>query len=256
MTNERLYEFLEHKYRLYNTIRFIETDPISIPHQFTKKEDIEISGFLSATIAWGQRKTIINNGNKIIQLMEMAPYDFIINHEVGDLNRFDNIKHRTFNSEDLRYFIKSLKNIYKNHQGLEGVFSTQINSESEDVKMSLTYFKEIFFEIPHPDRTKKHVSDPGKGSAAKRINMFLRWMARNDQTGVDFGLWNKISPSQLICPLDVHSGTNARDLGLLNRKQNDWKAAKELTENLKAFDATDPVKYDFALFGLGALEDF
>ncbi len=255
MTNEQLHDFLEHKYKLYNSARFIETDPISIPHHFTNKEDIEISGFLSASIAWGQRKTIINNANKMIRLMDMAPYDFILNYEDHDLNRFDAFKHRTFNGEDLKHFIRSLKNIYTNCGGLEGVFSSQYLKE-EDVKESLINFKKVFFEIPHPERTRKHVSDPAKGSAAKRTNMFLRWMVRKDTGGVDFGIWNAINPSQLICPLDVHSGSNARDLGLLLRKQNDWKAAKELTENLKQFDPNDPVKYDFALFGLGALEDF
>ena len=248
---QEIYQLLEEKYDQFNRKSFIASDPISIPHLFSKKEDIEIAGFLAATIAWGQRKTIINNANKLVKLMDNSPYDFILNHTIKDLLRFNEFKHRTFNSIDICYFITSLKNIYNNHNGLESVFS-----EKEDMQNAIHYFKTIFFELEHPNRTTKHVSDPLKNSAAKRINMFLRWMVRNDKRGVDFGIWNSIKTECLMCPLDVHSGNVARKLGLLKRSQNDWKAVTELTNNLKKFDLKDPVKYDFSLFGLGVFEKF
>ena len=249
-----LKEFLEEKVIQYNHPRFIESDPIQIPHQFSLKEDIEISGFLSATIAWGNRKSIINNAKKMMVLMDNSPYDFIINHKDPDLIKLQPFVHRTFNGHDFIQFIKSLQHIYKIHDGLESVFTKHAVENS--LQPSISQFKEIFFEVEHLERTKKHISDPLKGSSAKRINMFLRWMVRKDNAGVDFGLWKNISPSQLSCPLDVHTGNIARKLGLLKRTQNDAKALSELDQNLRKMDIEDPVKYDFALFGLGVFEKF
>lgn len=249
-----LKEFLEEKVVQYNHPRFIESDPIQIPHQFTLKEDIEISGFLSAVIAWGNRKSIINNAKKMMLLMDHTPYDFIMNHTNNDLARLQTFVHRTFNGLDFIQFIQSLQHIYKIHSGLESVFSKHTGEHS--LQPAISRFKEIFFEIEHLERTKKHISDPLKGSSAKRINMFLRWMVRKDNAGVDFGLWENISPSLLSCPLDVHTGNIARKLGLLKRMQNDAKALSELDQNLRKMDIEDPVKYDFALFGLGVFEKF
>ncbi|CAN5334609.1 TIGR02757 family protein [soil metagenome] len=243
--------FLEEKYDKYNRIDFIESDPVSIPHQFSKKEDIEIAGFLAATIAWGQRVTIINNANKMMKLMGNSPYDFVMSAKAKDLKHFDGFVHRTFNSVDAAFFIKSLQNIYKNHDGLEKAFS------KPDCMQAINNFRELFFSIEYPHRTGKHVSNPAENSSAKRLCMYLRWMVRTDKRGVDFGIWNKkLLPFHLMCPLDVHSGNVARKLGLLKRTQNDWKAVEELTINLRKFDANDPVKYDFALFGLGVFEKF
>ncbi len=251
---KQLKEFLDLKVSQYNNPKFIETDPIQIPHKFTKKEDIEISGFLTATIAWGNRKSIINNANRLVNLLDSAPYDFVINHEKTDLDKLTSFVHRTFNGDDCIQFIKSLQHIYKNHNGLEAVFSK--HKEKASLQLSISKFKTVFFEIEHLQRTQKHISDPLKNSAAKRINMFLRWMVRRDNTGVDFGIWNQISPSILSCPLDVHSGNVARKLELLLRKQNDAKALLELDIALRNLDPLDPVKYDFALFGLGVFEGF
>lgn len=249
-----LHEFLEEKVARYNNPNFIESDPILIPHSFTLKEDIEIAGFLAATIAWGNRKMIIQNAKKIMDLMGNAPYDFILSHTTNDLERLDNFVHRTFNGQDLTYFVKALSHLYSNHQGLEGVFSR--NQEPNTMQNSIAAFKKVFFEIEHSVRTEKHISDPWNNSAAKRINMFLRWMCRKDQKGVDFGIWESIPMSILSCPLDVHSGNVARKLGLLHRKQNDAKALQELDTNLRLLDPKDPIKYDFALFGLGVFEKF
>lgn len=248
---QEIYQLLEEKHNLFNRKTFIESDPIAIPHLFTKKEDIEIAGFLAATIAWGQRKTIINNASKLVQLMDSSPYEFVLQHQQKDFIRFKDFKHRTFNSIDISYFITSLKNIYTKHNGLEAVFS-----KNEDMRLAINHFKQVFFEMEHPERTTKHVSDPLKNSAAKRINMYLRWMVRKDKRGVDFGIWKNINPNNLMCPLDVHSGNVARKLGLLKRTQNDWKAVVELTDILKEFDSEDPIKYDFSLFGLGVFEKF
>lgn len=244
-------DLLEEKVLQYNSPKFIESDPIQIPHQFSRKEDIEIAAFLTATISWGNRKMIITNAQKLMNIMGNSPYDYVM--ESKQLAP-ENFVHRTFNATDLQYFMRGLRHIYKNHEGLEAVFNKF--SEPNSIQGSIHHFKKLFFEIEHPERTQKHVSDPYKGSAAKRINMFLRWMVRNDNTGVDFGLWNTISPSILSCPLDVHSGNVARKLGLLNRKQNDAKALKELDDKLRIMDPQDPVKYDFALFGLGVFEKF
>lgn len=252
LNHQEILELLEDKYDKFNRSSFIESDPIVVPHLFTKKEDIEIAGFLAATIAWGQRITIIKNANQLVQLMDLAPHDFVMNHTKKDLQRFQNFKHRTFNAVDVEFFITSLKHIYSKHQGLEAVFSKHPNNMQE----SIHYFRKVFFEIDHPHRTKKHVSDSMNNSAAKRINMFLRWMVRNDNRGVDFGIWKNISPKNLMCPLDVHSGNVARKLGLLKRTQNDWRATAELTESLRRFDQNDPIKYDFSLFGLGVFERF
>ncbi len=254
MTKSELKSFLDEKVDLYNNPKFIESDPIQIPHQFSIKEDIEIAGFLAATIAWGNRKMIINNAKKMMDLMGNSPYDFIINHEEHHLEKLEHFVHRTFNSDDLVGFIKCLQNIYKNHNGLEAVFAQ--HQEANSMQKSISEFKKTFFEIEHHNRTQKHVSDPLNNSAAKRINMFLRWMVRRDNKGVDLGIWKSISSAALSCPLDVHSGNVARKLGLLTRKQNDAKALAELDANLRQLDANDPVKYDFALFGLGVFEKF
>lgn len=249
-----LKEFLDEKVELYNNPNFIESDPIQIPHQYTLKEDIEISGFLASTIAWGNRKMIINNSKKMMDLMGNSPYDFVMNSNENDLSCLENFVHRTFNGQDFVGFIKSLKNIYENHGGLESIFDKYQGKDS--MQNAIVEFKKIFFEIPHHSRTEKHISDPSKNSSSKRINMWLRWNCRQDNKGVDLGIWKNISPSLLSCPLDIHSGNVARKLGLLNRKQNDAKALAELDSNLRKLDANDPVKYDFALFGLGVFEKF
>lgn len=252
MNKIELKEFLDEKVELYNNKTFIESDPIQIPHLYSLKEDIEIAGFLTATIAWGNRKMIINNAKKMVELMGNSPYDFVIHHSESDLKPLEKFVHRTFNGTDFISFIRSLQHIYQSHKGLEAVFS----KENPNLQQTISEFKSLFFEIPHEIRTEKHISDPLNGSAAKRINMYLRWMVRNDNKGVDFGIWNSITPAALSCPLDVHSGNVARKLGLLTRKQNDAKALAELDKTLRELDPNDPVKYDFALFGLGVFEGF
>ena len=247
-----LKEFLDIKSEEYNNTSFIENDPIQIPHKFKKKEDIEISGFLTASIAWGNRKSIINSSKRMMELMDNDPHQFIINHTDNDLKSLLGFVHRTFNGYDFIQFVKSLKNIYCNHGGLEMVFFN--NMKDNSLHNSIHQLKNIFFEKEHLKRTRKHVSDPCKGSAAKRINMFLRWMVRKDDKGVDFGIWNSINQKYLSCPLDVHSGNIARKLGILKRKQNDHQAVLELDNSLRKFDESDPVKYDFALFGIGVNE--
>lgn len=254
MTPAELKEFLDEKVIEFNNPKFIDSDPIQIPHQYSLKEDIEISGFLTATISWGNRKMIIKNAQRMTELMGNSPFDFVMSHNEQHLKNLEGFVHRTFNSLDFSYFIKALQHIYKNHAGLESIFEKY--STSHSTQNGIHELKKIFFEIPHLDRTKKHISDPLKGSAAKRINMFLRWMVRNDTAGVDFGIWQSLTPAQLSCPLDVHSGNVARKLGLLTRKQNDAKALAELDASLRRMDPLDPVKYDFALFGLGVFEKF
>lgn len=249
-----LKDFLNEKSTLYEQPKFIETDPVQIPHLFTKKEDIEISGFLTATISWGNRKSILKNAHKLVELLGNSPYDFVINHTKEDLKSLDGFVHRTYNSTDLSYFMTALKHIYIKYGDLESFF-TLYNKEA-NLQNAIHHFKKEFFSLPHPDRTEKHISDPHKNSAAKRINMFLRWMVRDANAGVDLGIWNTISASQLSCPLDVHSGNVARKLTLITRKQNDGKALLELDTKLREFDANDPVKYDYALFGLGVFEKF
>ncbi|MDA9028453.1 TIGR02757 family protein [Flavobacteriaceae bacterium] len=249
-----LKDFLDAKVVQYNTPDFIGSDPLQIPHRYSSKEDIEISGFLTATIAWGNRKSIINNANRLMKLMDDAPHDFVMQHQPKDLEVLNSFVHRTFNGTDCIQFMESLKHIYTHHKGLEGIFNSY--AETDSLQMAIHHLKQHFFEIDHLQRTQKHISDPLKTSAAKRINMFLRWMIRPNDTHVDFGLWSQLSPSQLSCPLDVHSGNVARKLGLLNRSQNDAKALAELDTSLRKLDPTDPVKYDFALFGLGVFEKF
>ena len=258
MNFNELSDFLNAKAIQYNNPKFIESDPICIPHTFTKKEDIEISGLLAATIAWGQRKTIINNAQKMIELMDFSPYEFVLNHEESDLKRFDEFKHRTFNGEDLKYFVKALNHIYTTHDGLEKAFADGVSVGSVNCLGAIENFRNLFFEVAELEnnRTQKHVSSPMKGSASKRLVMFLRWMVRQDNCGVDFGIWKSISPSILSCPLDVHSGNVARKLGILKRTQNDWKAVAEMDVFLRKMDKQDPAKYDFALFGLGVFEGF
>lgn len=251
---ELLKEFLDEKASLYNHPDFIASDPIQIPHRYTLKEDIEISAFLSATIAWGNRKSIITNAHKLMERMGNSPYDFVMSFNNSSEEKLEGFVHRTFNDTDAVFFIRSLQNVYTHHGGLEEVFYAHATETS--MQPAISAFKEVFFSIPHPVRSTKHISDPMKNSAAKRINMFLRWMVRTDTAGVDFGIWKKINPAVLSCPLDVHSGNVARNLGLLNRKQNDAKALFCLDEELRKLNPTDPVKYDFALFGLGVFEKF
>ncbi|MCH8317437.1 MAG: TIGR02757 family protein [Bacteroidetes bacterium] len=249
-----LKEFLDQKEALYNRPDFIPNDPISIPHQFTKKHDIEIMGFWAAILAWGQRKTTINKCNELIKLMDGAPYDFIMNHKESDLKPFLNFKHRTFNATDTLYFIAFFKDYYSKNESLEDAFICEMGDGRWEMEKALTGFHNLFFSLDdYPHRTKKHIPTPAKKSTCKRLNMFLRWMVRKDDKGVDFGIW-QIKPSQLVCPCDVHVSKTARKLGLITRKQNDWLTALELTENLKQFDPDDPVKYDFALFGVGKFE--
>jgi uncharacterized protein (TIGR02757 family) len=248
---EQIKDFLDEKYFRYNKRTFIEHDPISIPHLFTKKEDIEIAGFLAATIAWGNRKSIIRNSLKLMQWMDNSPFDFVLNHSKKELKPFENFVHRTFNGKDCVFFIESLKNIYKNHGGLEKAFRANHLNSKDNLKDNITAFREKFLEAKHLARSEKHISNPSQKSSAKRICMFLRWMVRKDPSGVDFGIWNSIQPSNLCLPLDVHTGNVSRALGLLRRKQNDWQSVEEITGILKVFDKNDPVKYDFALFGLG-----
>lgn len=254
MTHRELKDFLDEKVALYNQPHFIAQDPIQIPHLFQKKEDIEIAAFLTAIISWGNRKSIINNAKKLMQLMDNDPASFIKNHSKADLNVFSNFVHRTFMPEDAKYFMTALQNIYLNHNGLESVFKASKSEEFLHPKIS--NFKKVFFEIPHPKRTTKHISDPQKNSAAKRIHMFLRWMVRPNNNGIDFGIWKNITPAQLSCPLDVHTGNVGRKLGFINRKQNDLKTLYQLDSALRNLNKEDPVKYDFALFGLGAVEKF
>jgi len=250
-----LKEFLNEKADKYNHPDFIHTDPIQIPHLFTANPDREIAGFFAATIAWGQRSTIIKNMYQLLNLMDNAPYEFVQNYSANDLNRFKYFKHRTFNGEDCVFFIQSLKNIYLKHNGLGSLFQ-HLYLQHQNIVDVLSHFRQVFFEIPHPERTQKHVANVLKGASAKRLNMYLRWFVRKDNRGVDFGLWDKIPMNSLFIPLDVHTGNVARKLGLLKRNQNDWKAVQELTEKLRIFDSVDPIKYDFALFGLGVFEKF
>ncbi|NQU55300.1 MAG: TIGR02757 family protein [Bacteroidetes bacterium] len=249
-----LKDFLDEKVKKFNRPFFIETDPIQVPRKFTLKGDIEIAGFLTATIAWGNRTSIIKNAEKLMSLMGNQPHDFILNASNSEINRMEHFVHRTFNGNDCIYFIHSLKNIYRNHGGLQTVFENGFQNELS-VKSSLSYFYEIFFETSG-ERTRKHISNVQKGSSGKRLNMFLRWMVRNDRSGVDFGIWEGILQSELMLPLDVHTGNVGRKLEILQRKSNDWKAVEEITNTLRKFDSSDPIKYDFALFGLGAFEKF
>lgn len=253
LKHTELKAFLDEKVEEFNHIDFIVNDPISLPHQFSTLQDREIIGFWVAMLSWGLRKTIINNGQKLIELMDGAPYDFILNHQEKDRKRFLDFKHRTFNDIDALYFLEYFQQYYKNNSSLEDAF--MMESQAFDLEASLIQFHNQFFDLPDsPKRTRKHVANPAKKSTAKRINMFLRWMVRQDKKGVDFGVWKKIPTSELMIPLDVHVDKVARKLGLLKRKQTDWQSVKELTENLRKFDPKDPVKYDYALFGIGILD--
>jgi uncharacterized protein (TIGR02757 family) len=257
---QELKDFFDRKADEYNRPSFIKDDPVCIPHLFTKKQDIEISGFFAAIFAWGNRATIINKAKELMRLMDMAPYDFIQNHSEKELKEFLSFKHRTFNTTDLLYFIEFLRTHYSSHKSLEDAFvkyrPAGIIAE-RDVELMLTGFHNYFFSMQNvPARTKKHIATPVKNSTCKRLNMFLRWMVRDDKKGVDFGIWKQIKPPQLICPVDLHVARVAKRFNLLTRKQVDWQAAVELTMYLRTLDAADPVKYDFALFGLGVLEKF
>jgi len=252
-----LKDFLDEKVKFYNRKAFITSDPINIPHQYSKKQDIEIAGFFAATLAWGNRTAIINSCNRLMQLMDRSPFDFIENHEPGDLERFGDFKHRTFNTTDVLYFIHFFKNYYRHHHSLEDAFAQFISKKDDTIEKGLTGFYDLFFSLPDfPKRTTKHVATPKRNSTCKRLNMFLRWMVRKDKAGVDFGIWKKIASSQLVCPCDVHVLRVARKLKLISSKQNNWKTAMELTSRLRELDPRDPVKYDFALFGLGVMEKF
>lgn len=252
INSDELKYFLDEKVEQYNCSEFIKTDPIQIPEKFTKKEDIVIAGFLTATISWGNRAAIIKSATRMMEILGNEPYEFVLNASSSDFKMLKKFVHRTFNGDDLTYFIRSLQNIYKNYGGLENVFNAGFEKE-KTVWSALVHFYNIFFELSG-ERTRKHISNVKKGASAKRLNMFLRWMCRKDN--VDFGLWKSIPTSKLMLPLDVHTGNVGRKLGLLQRKSNDWKAVEEITSVLREFDPKDPVKYDFALFGLGVFEKF
>jgi uncharacterized protein (TIGR02757 family) len=245
-------DLLEDKADQYNRPAFIPHDPISIPHRFSKKQDIEIMGFWAAVLAWGQRKTIINKCTELSGLMDNAPHDFILNHQEHDLKRFLSFKHRTFNATDTLYFLDFFQNFYKEHDSLEYAFSKFIKETDTTIESGLIGFHDLFCDSENfPLRTRKHIATPMRKSSCKRLNMFLRWMVRKDDRGVDFGIWNNIKPSQLVCPCDVHVDRVARLLGLIKRPVTDWQTATELTASLRLLDPDDPAKYDFALFGLG-----
>lgn len=245
-----LKSFLDEKVDRYNRPDFIPNDPVSIPHRFSKRQDIEIAGLFAAVLAWGQRVTIIKSCDRLLKVMDDSPHDFILNHRTRDLRRLEDFKHRTFNGTDLLYFVAFLNSYFQRHESLEDLFVVKRSAPS--VEQGLVNFHDSFFSLPDsPARTRKHIATPIRHSACKRINMYLRWMVRRDTHGVDFGLWRKISPSQLICPCDLHVDRVARKLKLIRRKPLDWRTALELTDHLRLMDAEDPVKYDFALFGLG-----
>ena len=247
--------FLDLKYQEYHKFIFIQNDPVSVPHRYSTKQDIEITGFWTSILYWGQRKTIISKATELFSIMGQSPYEFVLNHRESDLIKIQDFRHRTFNGTDALYFIHFFNRFYREHVSLEELFIPW--KDEPNLEGSLNRFQEIFFSLPEaPDRTHKHISSPARGSACKRLNMFLRWMVRMDKAGIDFGIWRKIRPDQLICPCDVHVERVARKLGLITGRRADWKAAMELTENLKKFDPSDPVKYDYALFGLGVSEKF
>ncbi len=250
------YNFLNEKVLIYNAKSFIATDPISIPHQFSGKHDIEISGFLTALISWGQRPVILSNANKMMQLMEFAPHDFIASAKAAEFKKLKQFVHRTMNGDDLIVIVKGLQRLYRNEGGMEALFSGLMKKHSNETAQAISEFRATLFKGSSTSRAMKHFGDPIKNSASKRMNMFLRWMVRKDKCGVDFGIWKSVKPEYLYCPLDLHSGNVARKLGLLRRPSDDWKAVVELTESLRKMDPVDPIKYDFALFGLGVFEKF
>lgn len=243
---------LEELYERYHNPSFIDSDPVSVPHLFSRKEDIEISGFLTAILSWGNRKSIIRSARHLVGLMDDAPFDFLVNLTGKEKKRFGSFQYRTFNPTDCLFFLEALRDLYRYSGGLEPLFSGLNRTGNKE---TLVNFRRKFLSFPHPARSEKHLSDPARGSSCKRIHLFLRWMVRRDGRGVDFGLWKKIDPSHLLCPLDVHSANAARRLGLLKRKSNDWKAVEELTAKLREFDPSDPVRYDFAMFGAGIRGD-
>jgi len=253
--HQHIKAFLDEKVDLYNRSQFIEDDPIQIPHRFNKLQDVEIMGFWTAILAWGQRKTIINKANELVALMDGTPHDFIVHHSESDRKRFLNFKHRTFQVTDTLYFLEFLQYFYQKNNSLEAAFTKFMNDDDETVERALIGFHDLFFSLDvAPTRTRKHIATPARKSSCKRLNMFLRWMVRDDDKGVDFGVWKHIKPAQLLMPLDVHVERVGRQLGLLKRKQRDWRAVLELTQALKEFAPEDPVKYDFALFGMGVME--
>ena len=257
MKTANLKDFLDKKVDEYNQPFFVKDDPICIPHLFSQKQDIEIAGFFAAIFAWGNRTTIINKSKELLVLMDMAPYQFCLHHGKKDLKRLLGFKHRTFNDTDLLYFIEFFHFHYSKQNSLEPAFSKWIDADDTTVEKGLIGFREYFFSLEdYPPRTKKHISSPLNNSTCKRLNMFMRWMVRNDNRGVDFGIWHSIHPSRLVCPIDLHVARVAKRFKLLERKPIDWLAALELTRYLSSLDSEDPVKYDFALFGLGALEKF
>jgi uncharacterized protein (TIGR02757 family) len=255
MLSESTRELLERLHDTYNTPDFIADDPISVPHRFSAREDIEISGFLAATIAWGNRKAIVKSARRMVEFMDGVPYDFVMNASTVELNGVLGYVHRTFNGGDFRSFILALRRIYQTHSTMGDFFEAEY-LRSGDIRTAISAFRTEFFAIDHAPRCEKHLSSIDRGAACKRTNMFLRWMVRHDERGVDFGLWEGIPMSALYLPLDVHSGNTARSLGLLARRQNDWKAVEEVTANLRAIDPTDPVRFDFALFGAGIAGEF
>lgn len=256
MDRQEVKLMLDKAYKRHNTASFIPDDPVSIPHLFSAKEDIEIAGFIVAILSWGLRKTIINKSKDLLNRMDNAPYDFILHHTDKDLKRLVGFKHRTFNDTDLLYFVAALQHIYSAHGGLENVIAKPCKNEIT-IEKGLVNLHKVFFSLPEmPQRTRKHISSPLSGSTCKRLNMYLRWMVRKDKNGVDFGIWNEIKPSQLLCPLDVHVDRVARKLNLISRPQSDWKTVLELSENLREMDTKDPIKYDIALFGLGVIEKY
>jgi uncharacterized protein (TIGR02757 family) len=255
MNLNEMKDFLDEKVLLYNRPEFILTDPVVIPRSFSRKENMEISGFLASSIAWGNRVSILKNARHLMSIMNNDPFGFITQASPEEMNRVARFVHRTINGEDMFFFIQSLRNIYLNHGGLEPLFTDSYLLHKE-IRASLIHFRKIFFSIPYPERSSRHIADAASGSAAKRLNLFLRWMIRSDDQGVDLGIWKKIPSSALMLPLDVHTGLMARKLGLLQRRQNDWKAVEEVTALLRQMDPDDPVKYDFALFGLGMFEKF
>lgn len=254
---EDLIEFFNKKASEYNQPDFIKSDPVCIPHLFTKKQDIEIAGLFAAIFAWGNRTTIIKKAKELMQMMDNAPHDFVLQHTEQDLRRLEAFKHRTFNATDLLYFMSFLQHHYTKHPSLETAFTQWMSPGDETVEQALIGFHHYFFSLEHvPARTRKHIASPEKNSSCKRLNMYLRWMVRNDDRGVDFGIWNNMAASQLVCPIDLHVARVAKRFKLLKRTPVDWLAALELTSYLRKLDKADPAKYDFALFGLGVMEKF
>lgn len=252
MISSSLAALLNQKVDQYNQPEFIADDPVCIPHLFSRKQDIEIMGLWAAVLAWGQRKTIIAKCKELLTLMDNAPYEFVLHHQESDLKRMLAFKHRTFTSTDTLYFLYFFQQFYRQHASLEAAFLPEGYTADTPMEACLTHFHRLFFSLPDaPERTRKHIATPERNSACKRLNLFLRWMVRKDNRGVDFGIWHSLTPAQLICPCDVHVDRVARLLGLIRREATDWKTAVELTESLRSLDPTDPVKYDYALFGLG-----